>query len=172
MVQRFNLIATTFRGMEIVSASELSDILRRLGDSSPEVQQTKIAGLLTARTNLNPIDVVEKLKSLVKDEPWLVRNLQRIIPIEDVVETDKDKIARSVAKLAVKIPEDQSFRVTVEKRHTQISSKDIIEAAASVVNRKVNLDNPDWIVLIEVLGGVTGVSVIKPDQIFSLSKHV
>lgn len=169
--QRFNLIATAFRGMEAVSASELSDILKKLGDPSPEVQQTRISGLLTARTSLDPINAVERLKVLVKEEPWLVRNIQRVIPVEEVVETDKERIASAVSRLASKIPEGQSFRVTVEKRHTQLSSKEIIEAAASVVSRKVNLDSPDWPVLVEVLGGLTGISVIRPEQTFSLSKH-
>jgi len=58
----------------------------------------------------------------------------------------------------------------VEKRHTQLSSREIIEAVASRIERKVRLENPDWIVLVEVLGGLTGISVVRPDQILSLVK--
>ena len=83
------------------------------------------------------------------------------------MEAKPEKIAEVVEKLSSKIPEDARFRVTVEKRHTSLSSRELIEAAASKVDRKVDLENPDWIVLIEVLGGVAGVSVLKPDQILS-----
>lgn len=170
-LDKFNLIVTTLRGMESVSTSELTDILNRMGDLSPKVEQTKISGLLTAKTSLNPVEVVEKLKDMVEKEPWLVRNIQRVIPVEEVVETKIEKIAEVTSRLAQTIPEDQTFRITVEKRHTQLSSREIIEIVAAKINRKVNLERPDWVVLIEVLGGLTGVSVIKPDQIFSASKH-
>ncbi|MCS7136341.1 MAG: THUMP domain-containing protein [Nitrososphaerota archaeon] len=168
---RFNLIVTTLRGMESISASELIDILNHMGDPSPKVEQTSISGLITAKTSLNPFEVVEKLKDIVEKEPWFVRNIQRVIPVEEVVETKVEKIAEVASRLAQSIPEDCTFRVTVEKRHTQLSSKEIIEAVAAKINRKVNLNNPDRIVLIEVLGGLTGISVIRPNQIFSASKH-
>ncbi len=168
---KFNLIVTTARGMESISASELIDILNRMGDPSPKVEQTRISGLLTAKTSLNPFEVVEKLKEMIEKEPWLIRNIQRVIPIEEVVETNTEKIADAAFRLAQIIPEDHTFRVTVEKRHTQLSSREIIEAVAARINRKVNLEKPDWIVLVEVLGGLTGISVIKPNQIFSASKH-
>ncbi|MEM2910578.1 MAG: THUMP domain-containing protein [Nitrososphaerota archaeon] len=162
---------TTLRGMESLSASELVDILNRMGDSSPKIEQTRIAGLLTAKTSLNPVEVVEKLKDIVEKEPWLLRSIQRVIPVEEVVETNIQKIAEVAHRLAQSIPADHTFRVTVEKRHTQLSSREIIEAVAAKIDKKVNLERPDWVVLVEVLGGLTGISVIKPDQVFSASKH-
>ncbi len=168
---KFNLIVTTLRGMESISASELVDILKRMGDPSPKVEQTRVSGVLTAKTSLNPVNLVERLKDITEKEPWFVRNIQRVIPVNEVVETNAERIADVASKLAQIIPEDHTFRITVEKRHTQLSSKEVIEAVAAKINRKVNLENPDWVVLIEILGGLTGVSVIKPDQIFSASKH-
>jgi tRNA acetyltransferase TAN1 len=61
--------------------------------------------------------------------------------------------------------------VTAEKRFTQISSKELIEAAAAGIKRKVNLSKPDKVVLIEVLGGFTGVSIVKPEEILSILKE-
>ena len=170
MVERFNLIVTCLRGQEPVAASELGDLLRELGDPEPVVNVTKVAGLLTAKTSLDPFKVVEQLRVITEQEPWRIGYLMRIIPVEEVVETKPEHIAKAVERLADKIPADATYRVTVEKRHTQLSSKEIIEAAASKVERKVNLENPDWIVLIQVIGGVTGVAVIKPDQVISTMK--
>jgi len=169
-MERFNLIVTTFRGQENVAAIELEDLLKSLGDESPEITITKVAGLLTARTSLDPFKVVEEVKKILAEEPWRISSLLRFIPIEHVVEAKPEKIAEAVEKLSSKIPEEAKFRVTVEKRHTSLSSRELIEAAASRVDRKVDLENPDWIVLIEVLGGVAGVSVLKPDQILSTKR--
>lgn len=142
-----------------------------MGDPEPVVNVTKVAGLLTAETSLDPFKVVEQLRKMLEDEPWKVGYVMRVIPVEEVVETRLERIAEAVERLAVKIPEDATYRVTVEKRHTQLSSRDIIEAAAKRVERRVNLENPDWIVLIQVIGGVTGVAVIKPGQIVSSMKR-
>jgi tRNA acetyltransferase TAN1 len=44
---------------------------------------------------------------------------------------------------------------------------EIINAIAGQINRKVNLENPSWVILVQILGGQAGVSVVKPGQIFS-----
>jgi tRNA acetyltransferase TAN1 len=95
----------------------------------------------------------------------------RIIPIEKVIQTDLGEIQRAVTELSSKIGEDETFRVTVEKRFSQIHTQDIIEVAAANIEQKVNLKNPDKIVLIEVVGGLTGVSVAKPEEILAVMKE-
>jgi tRNA(Ser,Leu) C12 N-acetylase TAN1 len=40
----------------------------------------------------------------------------------------------------------------------------VVEAVASVIPRKVNLDNPDRVVWIEIVGEMTGLSVMTPDE--------
>ena len=169
-MRKFNLIVTTPRGQENLAAIELEDLLKSFGDGSPEVSITNVAGLLTAKTSLDPLDVIERVKKIIEEEPWRIGNLMRFIPVEEVVESNIEKISEAVEKLSSKIPEDASFRITIEKRHTSLSSSEIIENAAKKINRKVNLKNPDWIVLIEIIGAFTGISVIKPDQILSVAK--
>jgi len=170
VVRRFNLIVTTARGMENLAAVELEDLLRFLGDREPQVSMTSISGLLTARTSLDPFEVIERVRVIAEEEPWRVGSLMRIIPIEEVVESNLEMIAEAVKRVSSKIPEGQSFRITIEKRHTSLSSSEIIEAAAKNVDRRVDLKNPDWIVLIEVVGAYTGISVLRPEQILSLAK--
>jgi len=58
----------------------------------------------------------------------------------------------------------------VNKRATNLSSKEIIEEVAKLVDRKVDLENPDKIIQIEIIGDYTGISIIKPDQILSITK--
>jgi tRNA acetyltransferase TAN1 len=81
------------------------------------------------------------------------------------------EIKRVTQELATRIAEDESFRVTVEKRFTALHTKDIIEAAASDIKRKANMNNPDRILQIEVLGALTGISLLKPSDILSVMKE-
>lgn len=171
MIRDFNLLATTSRGNEDEACSELWYLLGEIGDSAPTIEKTGVAGLIAAKTAFNPFEVIEKLRKILHERPYEFRYTLRIIPIERVVRTDLKEIQRVATELSSKIKENETFRVTVEKRFTEISTRDIIEVAASNIERKVDLNKPDKILLIEVIGGLTGISVIKPDEILAVVKE-
>lgn len=153
-----------------MGVASLNSILSELKDPDPKVEMTDIHGVITASTSLNPFEVIERIREMAQSEPWKVSGLMRIIPIEVVVETRLEKLYEVAERFKDKIPPDATYKVVVEKRHTQLSSREIIEAIASRIDRKVSLENPEWIFLVEVLGGLTGLSVLRPEQILSLSK--
>jgi tRNA acetyltransferase TAN1 len=171
MLRDFNLLATTSRGNEGDACTELWYLLGEIGDSAPAVDKTGVAGLIVAKTAFNPFEVVEKLRKILRERPYEFRYTLRIIPIDQVVRTDLGEIQRVATELSSKIGENETFRVTVEKRFTEMSSRDIIEAVAANIERKVDLSKPDKILLIEVVGGLTGMSVIKPEEILSVMKE-
>ena len=172
MINDFNLLATTSRGNERPMCNELLYLLKEeLGDGQAEARKTKIRGLIVAKTSLDPYAVIEKFRAILKDRPYEFRYALRILPIERVVPTDLDEIKRVATELADRIGEAETFRVTVEKRFTTLHSIDIIEAAASDIKRKANLQNPDRILLIEVLGGLTGISCLKPSDMLAVLKE-
>mgnify|MGYP005848806497 FL=1 len=45
---------------------------------------------------------------------------------------------------------------------------DIVRHLALAIDRTVNLDRPDWLVRVDVLGPRTAVSVLRPGEVFSL----
>ncbi|MEM2147428.1 MAG: THUMP domain-containing protein [Candidatus Bathyarchaeia archaeon] len=167
MLRDFNLLATTSRGTEDEACSELWYLLGEVGDSAPVVDKTGVAGLIAAKTVFNPFDVVEKFRQILHERPYEFRYTLRVIPIERVIRTNLAEIQRVATELSAKIGKNETFRVTVEKRFTETSTRDIIEAAAANIERNVDLNKPDKILLIEVIGGLTGISVIKPDDILS-----
>ena len=171
MLRDFNLLATTARGNEDETCSELWYLLGEIGDSAPAVERTGVAGLIAAKTVFNPFEVIGKFRQILHERPYEFRYTLRIIPIEKVIRTDLGEIQRVATELSAKIGRDESFRVTVEKRFTETPTRDIIEAAASNIERKVDLNKPNKILLIEVIGGLTGISVIKPEDILSVIKE-
>jgi tRNA acetyltransferase TAN1 len=94
-----------------------------------------------------------------------------VIPIEKVLRTDLSEIQRIATELGSKIGKKEAFRVTVEKRFTETPTSDIIDAAAANIENKVDLNEPDKILLVEIVGGFTGISVIKPNDILSVMKE-
>jgi len=171
VMEDFNLLISTSRGNENNACSEIWFLLGELGDRESLVDKTEVSGLIVAKTNLDPFKAVEGLRNLLKERPREFRYVLKVLPIEIVVRTRIEEIKRAAAKLHHKILENETFRVTVEKRHSNISTRDLIEAAVENLDRKVDLSNPDKIILIEVLGRLTGISVIKPNDILSVTKE-
>lgn len=171
MLRDFNLLITTTRGNEADACSEIWYLLGETGDSAAKVDKTGVSGLIAAKTCFPPLETIRKLREIMKERPYEFRYSLRIIPIQKVVRTDLGEIERVVTQLSKEIKENETFRITIEKRFTHISSRDIIEVAAANIERKVDLNKPDKIVLIEVVGGLTGISVVKPSDIISTVKE-
>jgi len=170
LLSDFNLLASTMRGNERQMCYELAFLLKEAGDPDPKVDRTGIRGLVVAKTALDPVEAIEKFRAILQKRPYEFRYALRIIPIEKVVHTGLEEVKVAALELGAKLGGAESFRVTVEKRYTDIHSRDIIEAVATNVKNKVELDKPDKVFLIEVLGDYTGISLLKPHDIISVLK--
>jgi len=121
-------------------------------------------------TVIEPSKIIDYVKNKMIEEPWLIRYCLRIIPIQSITETNIDKIKQSVIKLKDSIQKNDSYRITIEKRNTSLSTNEIITEIAKIFPNKVSLNKPDLIVLIEILGDKTGISILKDSELFSLDK--
>ena len=165
-----NLIITCARHLEGDAEEEITDILDELGDSDVKISVSSMSGIITVQTKLDPIEVVRKMKETLLDEPWSIRYCLRVIPVQKVVETNIEEIEKTISSMSDQIEEKESYRILIEKRNSDISSKEIITKIANGIKNKVSLDFPDKIILIEILGIVTGISILKKSDILSLEK--
>ena len=165
-----NLLVTCARNLEIETKNEIGKILDEIDGQESEVLNVGMRGILMVNTNIEPSKIIDWVKDKVVEEPWLIRYCLRMIPIQSVTETDMSKITKEVIKLKDVIQQNDSYRITIEKRNTDISSTEIITEIANIFPNKVSLNQPDWIVLIEILGDKTGISILKENEIFSLDK--
>ena len=146
-----NLIITCARNLESETKNEIRKILDELGDQEPEILNVGMRGILMVNTIIEPSKIISWVKNKIVEEPWLIRYCLRIIPIQSITETEIDKIKQNVIKLKDKIQKNDSYRITIEKRNTSISSSEIIAEVAKIFPNKVSLNQPDWIILIEIL---------------------
>jgi tRNA acetyltransferase TAN1 len=87
------------------------------------------------------------------------------------VEAQLQAIERAAVDLADCIGQKDKFRITVEKRHTDLSSKTIIDTVAKRIERTVDLDSPDKILMIEVIGQMAGLALIQPQDVLSVERE-
>jgi len=165
-----NLIITCARHLEPETEEELRSILEELGDSDAKVSITKMSGILTAETKIEPIKVVRKIKEMLLEEPWSIRYCLRIIPIQKVIETKIEEIEKTATDISKQISDGETYRISIEKRNSDLSSQEIISKIASKIKNKVSLEFPDKVVLIEILGDKTGISILKKADVLSVEK--
>lgn len=163
-----NLIITCSRHMERDTAEEASELFGKMGDEAFRSRQTGISGIITGDTAMDPVEASVRIREMVAEEPWKVRYMRRIIPVHATVHTGVVEIGDAVRPLVERMEPNQTYRVSVEKRNSTVSGREIIEAVAATIPNTVSLDDPDIIVQVEVLGGITGISLIRPGDIFSL----
>lgn len=171
MLNDFNLIISTSRGNERNTCSEMWYLLGEVGDRGSTIETTSAIGLVVAKTKLDPVKAVNDLRALLKERPWEFKYTLKLAPIQKVVEAKLETVKKAALSLAEGIKKEEEFRVTVEKRHTDLSSKTIIDTIAKGISRKVDLDEPDKILLVQVIGQLAGLSLIRPNDVLSIERE-
>lgn len=171
MLREFNLVASTYRRRENDCISELWFFAKEIGDKSLDASKSGLPSLVVARTGLDPEYFVRTLRERVLENPWLFRYLLKIVPIQENVETDIEKIVDTALKLAgERLKPGETYRIDVRHRLSDISKMDIIDRLAPKIENRVDLERPDKIILVEIIGDIAGVSVIPPELIVSVAK--
>jgi tRNA acetyltransferase TAN1 len=164
-----NLIVTSAKGLEARASAEFKEVALLSGIRKVTIERSAYDGILEVEVE-NPKALLSFISEFVRSEPFKVRFIMRVIPVGRVVDTKIEEIAAAVTELAPSIGVAESFRVTIEARDSPYSDKQLIDAIADVVDRKVSLDSPDKIVFIQIFGEYTGVSVLAPNEILSITK--
>ena len=166
-----NLIITCQRNLEDATILEAQNMLERFGDITPVIEKTVFSGIIQVETSLDIIRVLDDFRELIENEPWLIKYCSRIIPVQKECESKLDKITDTVIELSHTMKENETYRITVEKRHSSLHTKDIISNIANSISNKVSLKSSDWEIIVQVLRNKTGISIIPPDTILSVDRQ-
>ena len=165
-----SLIITCPRNLEENASKEISTFIKEIDGAEVEISSVNLSGIFMLHTNIEPIEVIEKLKQRINDEPWSIRFCSRLIPIQNIIETKLDIIKQEITKLLNIINPNDTFRITVENRNSSLNASTIISEIAEGIPNKVSLEKPDWEILIEILGDKTGIAVLPRESILSVQK--
>ena len=171
MVYEFNLLVSCRWGASGRAIAEARKILNMLGDEEPEISRTIAQGIIGVRTKLDPREVTAKLRKAFSEDPFIVRETLKWTPIDTWTISELPEMKKTVEKMVKNIKENETWRMTVEKRrYTKYHKAEIIQTLAEVVDRRVDLEKPDKILLIEIIGRNAGISLLRPDEVFSSTK--
>ena len=137
------------------------------GDEYPIISRLDFQGLLIALTNIENEVVIQKIKRISKENPNFFQFILKIIPIDYVCETQAQTISEIIqSSYQAYIQIEDSFKIILNRRKSPYIDRElIIKKIASILNNKVDLEHPDKIIRVEVLGDITGISYLNPNEI-------
>ena len=156
--------------MERDAIKEITQILDEFGDSNTKILKTEFPGIIKIETILDLIGLMKKFRNKIETEPWEFRYCSRIIPMQVTCQTDLASIKQNVIELIPCINSDETYKISIERRDSDLIRDEIISNIAGLLSNNVSLENPDWEIIIEILGDVTGISVMPNNSILSISK--
>jgi tRNA acetyltransferase TAN1 len=166
----YNLLVSCIRNRERSAVLEVEDLIGVVvGDESVEAEETGIRSLLVARTSADPRKAVEKLRAAAIEDPWRFQYTLKYIPIDLVVPTKVELIIEGSKKIIPRIMREETFRVTCNKRHCRLHCSEIVRSVAALIESKVDLENPDKVLQVEIVGERTGLVVLGRHDVLSLS---
>jgi len=170
-VYDFNLLVSCSWGMYGDAKEEIVHTLRKLGDEEPIVKPTFAEGIIGVKTRLDSREVIRELRKLFNEDPLVFQYTLKWVPIDLWTYSDMDSMKKGVTELKNKIQVGEKWRMTVEKRrYTKHHRIEIIKEIAELIDEKVDLEKPDKILRIDIIGKFAGISVLTLDDVFSLAK--
>jgi tRNA acetyltransferase TAN1 len=164
-----NIVVTSAKGLETRASAELKEIALLSGIRKITIERSAYDGVIEVEAE-NPKELLSFISSFVRSEPFKVRYIMRILPVDKVVDTNLGDIVKAVKELSTRIGPSESFRITIEARDSPYKDKQLIDAIADVVDRRVNLASPDRVVFVQVFGEYSGISVVSPQDILSITR--
>lgn len=164
-----NIILTSQKGSEAKASAEFKEIALQHGIRKLHVEKSDFDGLLEVDIE-DPRGFVAFLRDYVRSEPFRVHFIQRVIPVDLVVDTTLEQIKEAAKQLGEQIGESETFKVDIDERDSPYTRRQLIDAIAEVVDRKVNLESPDRVLQVEILGEYSSLCLARPDEIISITR--
>ncbi len=150
---------------------EVFESLAAFGDDKPIVRRTIIRGLIGVKTCLNPHDAVGKLCQMQDEGKIAFRFTHRWIPIDLWTESDIASMKEGVKKLPAIAPHERWKMVVEKRKYPMYHTAEIIRELAELIDAQVDLNNPEKIIRVDILGGFAGISLLSPSEVFSSIRH-
>ena len=156
--------------MEVETINEVTHLLDEFGDPNARSSKTEFSGIIKIETVMELLELIQKFRDKIENEPWELRYCSRIIPIQKTCKTDLISIKDNVIELISSIKANETYKISVERRNSELIRNEIISNIANLLSNNVSLEIPDWEIIIQILGNETGISVVPANSILSISK--
>ena len=168
------LLISSARTLERNASSEIYYMFTEiLGYEDVKVSPVKgISGLSLAKISKDSILAIEEAKRTIENDVSVLRYVLKLVPIQYRIATSYENFEVASSTFSSQIKNGDTWKISLRRRHTNFSREDIITSIASKITKgKVLLDNPDYYLIVEVLGKWTYLA-LSPFPELSVTKYV
>ncbi len=166
-----NMIVTFDPNHRGTAELELREVLRQVGEK-PQIGQTEVEGLFKVAVS-NARAAAAKIRNLCGSNPNLFAVTHHYTPIDSWCQSDVSAMQKLIRAASSGIGQNEKWKMGLNKRHwDQLEGGKLIVKLTDVVERKnVDLDNPDKIVQVEIIGKQAGVALLTPKDIADIARE-
>ncbi len=168
------ILISSARTLERNSSSEMFYLLSEILDyENVDVKPViDISGLSIAIFSENPILTLEKIKAEIEKDNSVLQYSLKLVPIQYRTNSSIEEMEEVMVIFNEQIGEDDTWRITLRRRHSQLSRDEIIHSLAAIMtNGSVRLEDPDYYIIVEILGKWSYLS-LSPISEISVSHYI
>jgi len=161
-------VVSSRRYQEKQAAREMQYVLEMSLDyDDVEVEPVyQLSGLSIAHFNRDPIEILKKIEKIIREDPDFFEYVLKLVPINYKLETNLSEIRELAEEYESRLDENDKWRILLRRRATDIPHDEFIEAAAKELDIGiVDLEDPEYIIRIEVMGKDTYMSLTKRKEL-------
>lgn len=166
-----NMIVTFDPNHRGTAEIELREVLKQAGEK-PQIGQTEVEGLFKVAVS-DARKAAAKIRGLCSSNPNLFSVTHHYTPIDHWCQSDVSAMQKLIGAASSGIGQNEKWKMGLNKRHwdSMEGGKLIIKLTDVVERKKVDLDNPDKIVQVEIIGKEAGVALLTPKDIVDIARE-
>ncbi|MCX6650278.1 MAG: THUMP domain-containing protein [Methanomassiliicoccales archaeon] len=167
----YNLLVTFHGNQRGHAEQEIMERMKDLGVYVEKIDLCEVEGVFLLQVGGDAKVLVAQLKRVCDENPSQFIYTYHWVPIERWVPSNKREIIDAATELGRGIGEDETWMMHLHKRHFEEHHDDLIAQLTGPLNRgRVNLEDPDKIVAVEILGRNTGLSLLNRHELLDVNK--
>ena len=162
-----NLLVTHDPNRAGSSKEEVEKALKAIKQKA-KFLKSDVEGVFKLRVS-NPKKLVKSLGKL-KNKKGMFEHSFHWVPIEKWINTNIKAMQKEIKKMQKGIKKTEKWKMDLHKRHfDQMHSTELIMKLTEVVDKpKVDLDNPQKIIEVQIIGKKTGLALLNKDEMLTV----
>ena len=164
-----NLIITYDPAHAGSAKEEVDKVLKEIKNEAKDLK-SEIDGIFNTRVK-DARKIVKELAKLCRKKPDLFDKTFHWIPIDKWVKASVGGMQKEIKKFDKLIKEKEKWKMDLGKRKTDKHEANLIIKLTEVINKpNVDLEKPDKIVKVEIIGNKAGLALLNKDELLNIPK--
>jgi len=171
-LQDYNILVTFHHNEKAKAEEEVANRTKEAGLVLEDLMESSAAGVLMVRVSGDGKEALKKLRGFAFRFPEMFHYTHHWTPVEEWVSSEPGAMVSAARAFGSRIRGGDRWRLDLEKRHySGGSSLDLIKMLTEPIdNGTVDLNDPELILKVEIIGGFAGFSLVSEEEVLDINK--